>query len=414
MRTTPYRSVTSADVNIGLVTALSDANGIVYGVLGTDITLVNLTNYIARYQVSHGGRMFLIDGDGTVLAARMEEMLFKSVRELFPLSYELLMKVNQGSLVIDTPMGQQYAYARTSPQLGWRIVAMVPAAQVRAEIEQAVSIIVFASSAGIVLLSICTLIGLYKYVIGPIGRLTEGARYVRQTGDLSQSFRIDTKDEIGELAEAGNEMLAALSATVQKLKESRAELQQQKDLLEDRVKERTLDLEAVNQDLVKEIAEREQAEATVRDSSQRLAQIINFLPDATFVIDREGKVSAWNQAMEKLTGVPAHRMIGKGDHEHALPFYGKRRRGLVDLVMDWDEQSAGSYVDIKRDGDAAFAETHFPSLSGQERYLWVAARRLYDEFGEVVRCHRVPAGNHGMERSRRSAQEERRQVSRAL
>ena len=50
MRTTPYRSVTSADVNIGLVTALSDANGTVYGVLGTDITLANLTDYIASYQ----------------------------------------------------------------------------------------------------------------------------------------------------------------------------------------------------------------------------------------------------------------------------------------------------------------------------------------------------------------------------
>ena len=51
MRTTPYRSVTSAEVNIGLVTALSDAKGTVYGVLGTDITLVNLTDYIASYQV---------------------------------------------------------------------------------------------------------------------------------------------------------------------------------------------------------------------------------------------------------------------------------------------------------------------------------------------------------------------------
>jgi hypothetical protein len=51
MRTTPYRSVTSAEVNISLVTALSDANGTVYGVLGTDITLVNLTDYIASYQV---------------------------------------------------------------------------------------------------------------------------------------------------------------------------------------------------------------------------------------------------------------------------------------------------------------------------------------------------------------------------
>ena len=384
MRTTPYRSVTSPDVNIGLVTALSDANGTVYGVLGADITLVNLTKYVATYQVSHGGVMLLIDGDGTILAARMQELLFKNVREIFPSAPDLLNHVDQDGLVVDTPMGQQYAYVHISPQLDWRIVAMVPVARVRAEINQAVAVIVFASSAGIILLSICTLVGLYRYVIGPIGRLTESARYVRQSGDLSRSFRIDSKDEIGELAEAGNDMLAALSTTVQKLKESRAELQQQKDLLEDRVRERTLDLEAANQDLVNEIAEREQAEAAVRNSRQRLAQIIDFLPDATFVIDRDGVVTAWNQAMEKLTGVSAQQMIGKGDHEYALPLYGDRRCGLVDLVMNWDVQIADGYRDVKRDGDAAYAEIHFSSLRGRERYLWVAACRFYDESGEIV------------------------------
>ncbi|HAA02996.1 MAG TPA: hypothetical protein DCE18_06465, partial [Syntrophobacteraceae bacterium] len=346
--------------------------------------LVNLTNYIASYQVSHGGRMVLIDEDGNILAARIEEMLFRNVRDLFPSSFDRLTHADQGNLVIDTPMGEQFAYVRSSPQLGWRIVAMVPAAQVRAEIEQAVSLTIFASAAGIVLLSICTLIGLYKYVIDPIGQLTEGARYVRQSGDFNQRFLSDTKDEIKELADAGNEMLAALSASVQKLKESREELQRQKDLLEDRVKERTLDLEAVNQNLVMEIAEREQAEAAVRESHQRLTQIVNFLPDATFVIDREGKVTAWNRAMEKMTGIPADRMVGKGEREYSLLLYGERRHGLVDLVMDWDEQLAAGYRDIKRDGDAAYAEIHFPSLRGRERYLWVAACRLYDESGDVV------------------------------
>jgi len=32
--------------------------------------------------------------------------------------------------------------------------------------------------------------------------------------------------------------------------------------------------------------------------------IFDFLPDATIVIDRDGKVVAWNKAMEALTGVP--------------------------------------------------------------------------------------------------------------
>ena len=51
-------------------------------------------------------------------------------------------------------------------------------------------------------------------------------------------------------------------------------------------------------------------------------EIIDFLPDATFVIDIEGRVIAWNHAMEELTGVSAESMLGKGDYEYSLPFYG--------------------------------------------------------------------------------------------
>ena len=34
----------------------------------------------------------------------------------------------------------------------------------------------------------------------------------------------------------------------------------------------------------------------------RLAEVIAFLPDATFVIDTEGKVVLWNRAVEDMTG----------------------------------------------------------------------------------------------------------------
>ena len=72
----------------------------------------------------------------------------------------------------------------------------------------------------------------------------------------------------------------------------------------------------------------------IKNSEQRLADIIDFFPDATFVIDKEGLVISWNRAIEVLTGVKAEEILGKGDHEYALPFYGIRRPLLIDLVME--------------------------------------------------------------------------------
>ena len=384
VRTSLYPSVTTKDVNIGVVTALTDADGNFYGVVGTDITLKNLTNYIAGFKVSDAGKMLLIDDEGNILAAPNETMLFKNVHDLFSSDGELLMQRDRGNISVKTPEGLQCAYVHTSPATGWKIVALVPTDEIQQKINRVVFTNVLSFSAGMVLLSVCTLLGLYRYIIRPVARLTESTRHIKQTGDLSHRFTIDTKDEIKELADSFNEMMEELGSSQRKLKESRQELQQQRDLLEVRVRDRTVELEAANQDLVKEVAERRLAEARVRDSRQRLAQIINFLPDATFVIDAEGRVTAWNLAMEQLSGVPADLMIGKGNHEYSLPFYGERRRELIDLVIDWHEPTAAGYLEIKREHDAASAEIFLPSLRGEGRYLWAAARRLYDESGQVV------------------------------
>ncbi|MCK5193982.1 MAG: DUF3365 domain-containing protein, partial [Desulfobulbaceae bacterium] len=58
-----------------------------------------------------------------------------------------------------------------------------------------------------------------------------------------------------------------------------------------------------------EIDERTIKEGVIRESEQRLTQIFNFLPDATFVIDKEGKVQAWNHAVEEITGIKSEAML---------------------------------------------------------------------------------------------------------
>ena len=99
-------------------------------------------------------------------------------------------------------------------------------------------------------------------------------------------------------------------------------LQRYQDELEQRVLERTSELMVANQALILEIEDRNRADKALRDSERRLSDIIEFLPDATFVIDRDGKVIAWNQSMETMTGIPAKDMLGKGNYEYAVPFYG--------------------------------------------------------------------------------------------
>ena len=105
------------------------------------------------------------------------------------------------------------------------------------------------------------------------------------------------------------------------------------------------------------------AEASIRDHERREADIINFLPDATFAIDINGVVIAWNRAMEKMTGVPSSEILGKDNYEYAIPFYHERRPILIDLVLKDDPITAGKYPSITRDGNTLFSEITIPHFN---------------------------------------------------
>jgi PAS domain S-box-containing protein len=131
------------------------------------------------------------------------------------------------------------------------------------------------------------------------------------------------------------------------------------------------------------ITERKQMENALRESERRLADIINFLPDATIVIDRDGKVIAWNRATEALTCFKSEDILGKGNYEYALPFYGQRRPILIDLVLRPQDEVETGYSNLKRDGCTLVGESYAPMIGG-EVYLWGVASALYDSQGNIV------------------------------
>jgi PAS domain S-box-containing protein len=136
---------------------------------------------------------------------------------------------------------------------------------------------------------------------------------------------------------------------------------------------------------VTDITDRKKMEESLKQSEHRFSDIINNLPDATLVIDPNGKVVAWNKAIEEMTGVKADDMVGKDDFEYALPFYGDRRQILVDLIFKSNEEIAKNYSGIiRKKGNVLIAETTSPRLKGKRSVLWAKASPLYDDQGNIV------------------------------
>ncbi len=119
-------------------------------------------------------------------------------------------------------------------------------------------------------------------------------------------------------------------------------------------------------------------------SGLQLQDIINFLPDATFVIDRQRRVIVWNHAMEELTGISSDEILGRGDYEYALPFYKCRRPLLIDLVGESDETIRRHYPDFSRSRDSIIAEAYVHVMGEGGAYLWAIAKPLYDSEHNII------------------------------
>jgi PAS domain S-box-containing protein len=131
--------------------------------------------------------------------------------------------------------------------------------------------------------------------------------------------------------------------------------------------------------------ERRRAVDALRNSEQRLADIINFLPDATFAINTEGNVIAWNKAFEEMSGIPAASMIGKGNYEYALAFYPECRPILIDLILESSEKLEEiGYTILQREGGVLVAETNSPRPRGVPGVFQAKASLLYDKNGKIT------------------------------
>ena len=135
---------------------------------------------------------------------------------------------------------------------------------------------------------------------------------------------------------------------------------------------------------IRDITKQKLAEQELVESRRGLADILNFLPDATFVIDSEGKVIAWNSAMEMLTSVPADSMLGKGNYEYALPFYKQRRPMLADLIFMPNAEIEKKYNTVERVGDTLVVDVLIPDFKPGGAYIWAKASPLYNSLGETV------------------------------
>lgn len=128
------------------------------------------------------------------------------------------------------------------------------------------------------------------------------------------------------------------------------------------------------------------SKAALREYANRLKEIIDFLPDATTVIDSKKRVLIWNKALEKMSGLKAKDLIGVDNPDYTTAFYGEKRPILMDYLLETDDISVlNRYANVAVKGDAISAKTYCPGLrKGNGAWIFVKISVLRDAKGKII------------------------------
>jgi PAS domain S-box-containing protein len=151
----------------------------------------------------------------------------------------------------------------------------------------------------------------------PVRFLSESAEKLT-SGNLEEPVERLSGDEIGDLAENFESMRVELKGTF-------AEVQRKNDELEERVQERTVDLDKAlaaqgeqnraleqnNEELQRIQDELVSSREQIQESEQRVTTIIDSSPDAVVTIDNHGLIQTFNKSAETIFGYEADYIVGK-------------------------------------------------------------------------------------------------------
>jgi len=142
-------------------------------------------------------------------------------------------------------------------------------------------------------------IALSRTITRPITKLTDVAKKIA-AGDLEQKAMIGGGEELVSLSSSINTMAEAIKARIEELETKKHELEAARDTLEERVEERTIDLQ-------KEIEERIKAEEDLR----KLSRVVSQSPVMVFITDTNGTIEYVNPRFEEMTGYSADEANGQ-------------------------------------------------------------------------------------------------------
>jgi len=140
-------------------------------------------------------------------------------------------------------------------------------------------------------------------------------------------------------------------------------------------------------ELDKSETERKRVEEVLRESEQRLNNILHGSPTPAFVINKDHQVMYWNKALEEMSGIKTEEVVGTNQHWKA--FYSEKRPCMADLLVDGEfdvipQWYEGKYTKSELVEGAYEATDFLPELGEGGKWLRLTAAIINSSKGDLI------------------------------
>ncbi len=171
-----------------------------------------------------------------------------------------------------------------------------------------------------------------RRITRPVKQLTDQAKKIAD-GFLDQVIPVDSRDEIGQLALSFNNMAWALKGNISEKERVLAELQELNQTLEDRIRQRTAEIEAINKQILE--ATRHKSEFLANMSHELRTPLNAVIGFSEILLDR--MLGDLNSKQEEYL----HDIMTSGLDLHDIMTSGLDLLSLINDILDLSKIEAG-------------------------------------------------------------------------